>query len=142
MLLLLCAGLVLGSVATLILRRNRESLLLAALCLSLTVYLAGIMLLIAKQGGVSDNVEKFLFFSRSIRRWFQFLYITFDELGMLINLGRHTFPMVTLMTGIYYTMVPFIRKRHALMLWMSALLPALTAILYREPVVLAYSTTS
>ncbi len=130
MLLLLCAGLVLGSVATLILRRNRESLLLAALCLSLTVYLAGIMLLIAKQGGVSDNVEKFLFFSRSIRRWFQFLYITFDELGMLINLGRHTFPMVTLMTGIYYTMVPFIRKRHARMLWMSALLPALTALLY------------
>ena len=33
MLLLLSAGLFLGSVLTLILRRNRESLLLAALCL-------------------------------------------------------------------------------------------------------------
>ncbi len=64
MLLLLAAGLLLGVVVTLYLRRNRESLLLAALCMSLTIYLVGIMLLIAKRGGISDNVESFLYFTR------------------------------------------------------------------------------
>ena len=50
MLLLLSAGLLIGSAFTLIVRRNRESALLAVLCLSLIVYLTGLMLLIAKQG--------------------------------------------------------------------------------------------
>ena len=41
MLLLLSAGLLIGSAFTLMVRRNRESALLAALCLCLTVYLLG-----------------------------------------------------------------------------------------------------
>ena len=114
MLLLLSAGLFLGSVLTLILRRNRESLLLAALCLSLTIYLVGIMLLIAKQGGISNDVENFLFFSRSVRRWFQYRLLTFNQLGLIINVGRHLFPLFLLMMTERYTMVPFIRKRPAL----------------------------
>lgn len=81
MLLLLSAGLLLGSMVTLILRHNRESLLLAALCTSLTVYLVGIMLLISKKGGVSSEVESFLFFSHGVRLWFQFRIVTFDQLG-------------------------------------------------------------
>ena len=61
MLLLLAAGMLFSSLLTLILRRNRESLLLAALCLSLTIYLVGIMLLISKQGGISGDVENSCF---------------------------------------------------------------------------------
>ena len=130
MLLLLSAGLFLGSVLTLILRRNRESLLLAALCLSLTIYLVGIMLLIAKQGGISNDVENFLFFSRSVRRWFQYRLLTFNQLGLIINVGRHLFPLFLLMMTERYTMVPFIRKRPALAAWLSAVLPVLTMLLY------------
>ena len=130
MLLLLSAGLFLGSVLTLILRRNRESLLLAALCLSLTIYLVGIMLLIAKQGGISNDVENFLFFSRSVRRWFQYRLLTFNQLGLIINVGRHLFPLFLLMMTERYTMVPFIRKRPALAARLSAVLPVLTMLLY------------
>ena len=130
MLLVLCAGLLLGSMFTLFVKRNRESLLLAALCLSLTVYLVGIMLLIAKQGGITNEVESFLFFSRTVRRWFQYRFITFNQLGMIINIGRHTFPMVLLMMALYYSMIPFLRKRPAEVLLASALLPVLTMLLY------------
>ena len=137
MLLLLASGLLLGSVFTLILRRNRESLLLAALCLSLTIYLVGIMLLIAKRGGISASVEKFLYFSHDIRLWFQYRFITFDQLGLIINVGRHLFPMFLLMMAERYSMVTFIRKRPALTTRLTLLLPVLTMLLYLPQ---AYST--
>lgn len=134
MLLLLSAGLLLGSVITLILRRNRESFLLAALCLSLTVYLVAIMLLIAKRGGISNDVEGFLFFSKSVRLWFQYRFVTFNQLGMLINLGRHLFPMFLLMMAERYSMVGFIRKRPALTYRLTLVLPLITLLLYTPQV--------
>ena len=134
MLLLLSAGLLLGSVFTLIVRRNRESALLAALCLSLTVYLTGLMLLISKQGGISPDVERFLFFSHRIRRWFQYRPLTFNQLGMWINLGRHAFPMVLLLMAEDRSMLSFIRKRPQIVSGLTVLLPALTMLLYLPPV--------
>ena len=88
MLLLLAAGLLIGSMVTLMLRRNRESFLLAALCLSLTIYLIGIMLLIAKRGGITADVENFLFFSHNVRLWFQYRFITFNQRGMVIDVYK------------------------------------------------------
>ena len=105
-------------------RRNRESLLLAALCLSLMVYLTGIMLLIAKQGGIGPDVESFLFFSHRIRLWFQYRFVTFDQLGMWINLGRHAFPMVLLLMAEDRSMLQCIRKRPRLCPVADAALPA------------------
>ena len=134
MLLLLSAGLLLGSVITLILRRNKESLLLAALCVSLTVYLVAIMLLIAKRGGISNDVESFLYLSKSVRLWFQYRLVTFNQLGMLVNLGRHLFPMFLLMMAERYSMVSFIRKRPALTYRLTIVLPAMTLLLYTPPV--------
>ena len=130
MLLLLSIGLLLGSIITLILRRNRESLLLAAICTSLTIYLIGIMLLISKHGGISRDVESFLFFSHDIRLWFQYRFITFNQLGMIINLGRHLFPMFLLMMAERYSMIPFIRKRPSLAGKLTAVLPLTTMLLY------------
>lgn len=130
MLLLLSAGLLLGSMVTLILRHNRESLLLAALCTSLTVYLVGIMLLISKKGGISAEVESFLFFSHGVRLWFQFRIVTFDQLGMVINVGRHLFPLFLLLMTERYTMVPLIRKYPSRAAWLAAALPAATMLLY------------
>ena len=105
MLLILSAGLMIGSALTLILRRNRESLLLAAICLSLTIYLVGIMLLISKQGGITRDVERFLYFTHSVRLWFQYRFLTFNQLGLIINVGRHLFPLFLLMMTERYTMV-------------------------------------
>ena len=130
MLLILSAGLMIGSALTLILRRNRESLLLAAICLSLTIYLVGIMLLISKQGGITRDVERFLYFTHSVRLWFQYRFLTFNQLGLIINVGRHLFPLFLLMMTERYTMVPVIRKRPALAARLSAVLPVLTMLLY------------
>lgn len=134
MLLLLSIGLLLGSVTTLIVRRNRESLLLAALCLSLTVYLTGLMLLISKQGGITAEVEGFLFFSHGIRLWFQYRFLTFNQLGMWINLGRHIFPMVLLLMAEDRSMLQCIRKRPRAALWLTVSLPLLTVLGYLPPV--------
>ena len=134
MLLLLSAGLLIGSAFTLMVRRNRESALLAVLCLSLIVYLVGLMLLIAKQGGIDSGAERFLFFSHKIRVWFQYRFITFNQLGMIINLGRHAFPAVLLMMAEDRSMLQVIRKRPQMITWLTLLLPALTMALYIPPV--------
>ena len=134
MLLVLSAGLLIGSVLTLFVRRNRESALLAALCLCLTVYLLGMMLLISKQGGISNDVERFLFFSRTIRRWFQFRPLTFNQLGMWINLGRHSFPLVLMLMAEDRSMLKFIRRQPHLIGQLTLLLPVLTAVFYLPPV--------
>ena len=134
MLLLLSAGLLIGSAFTLMVRRNRESALLAVLCLSLIVYLTGLMLLIAKQGGIDSGTERFLFFSHEIRVWFQYRFLTFEQLGMWINLGRHAFPAVLLMMAEDRSMLQVIRKRPQMITWLTLLLPALTMALYIPPV--------
>ena len=134
MLLLLSAGLLIGSAFTLIVRRNRESALLAVLCLSLIVYLTGLMLLIAKQGGIDSGTERFLFFSHEIRVWFQYRFLTFEQLGMWINLGRHAFPAVLLMMAEDRSMLQVIRKRPQMITLFTLLLPALTMALYIPPV--------
>ena len=130
MLLLLSAGLVLGSIITLILRRNRESLLLSAICVSLTIYLVGIMLLISKQGGISRDVESFLYFTHGVRLWFQYRFVTFNQMGQIINVGRHLFPLFLLLMAERYTMLPLIRKRPALAARLTAVLPVATLALY------------
>ena len=76
MLLLLVTGLLIGSLLVLGVKKNRESLLLAGMCLSLTLYLLGLMILIAKKSGISYELELFLFFSRDIRTWIQYRFIT------------------------------------------------------------------
>ena len=80
MLIVLVAGLLVGCLAVLIVKKNRESLLLAATCFSLMLFLMGIMIVIAKRGGVTAEMERFLFFSPGVRVWLQYKLITFPFL--------------------------------------------------------------
>lgn len=132
MLLLLSAGLLIGSLAVLIVKKNQEALLLAAMCLSLTLFLVGIMLVIAKRGGISQEVETFLFFSPSIRAWFQYRLITLDQLGYLIALGRHLFPLFLLEMALHYSMLPWLHK-FPRRCYLVSLLPLSTLVLYFPP---------
>ena len=54
------------------------------------------MIVIAKRGGVSAEVERFLYFSRDLRIWLQYRLITLDQMGYLLALGRHLFPLCLL----------------------------------------------
>ena len=133
MLIVLAAGLFLGCVAVLIVKKSREALLLAATCFSLMLFLMGIMIVIAKRGGVSAEVERFLYFSRDVRLWLQYRLITLDQMGYLIAVGRHLFPLFLLEMAIHYSMSAWIRKLLRLRWWVI-LLPAVTLALYFPPV--------
>ena len=132
MLLLLSAGLLVGSLLVLVSKKNRESLLLSGMCLSLTLFLAGVMILIAKKGGISRELEVFLFFSHSLRLWIQYRFITLGQLGYLIAIGRHLFPLFLVEMAMCYSMLPAVRK-HPMLRRLATVLPIVTLILYCPP---------
>ena len=67
MLIILTVGLVVASVLILCVKRSRESIQLFGLCLSLMLEICGVMIFIAKKGGLSQEVLQFLYFSRVIQ---------------------------------------------------------------------------
>ena len=129
MLLLLVMGLFLGSLLVLGVKKNREAFLLSGMCLSLTIFLLGLMIFIAKKSGISQELEHFLFFSRDIRTWIQYRFITLGQLGFLIAIGRHLYPLCLLQMAMQYTMLPTLHKHPALRR-MTLVLPAVTLVLY------------
>ena len=58
MLLILAFSLVIASVFLIIYRKNKDSILWLGLCTSLMLELCGVMLFIAKKGGISQEVFK------------------------------------------------------------------------------------
>lgn len=128
MLLVLVAGLLAGSLLVLLIRRTRETLLLSAVCLTLTIFLAGVMILIAKQGGISRELEGVLFFSHAVRRWLQYRFITLNQLGFVISVGRHLFPLALLGMALYYSRLPGGRARR--LCWLALLCPAVSLAAY------------
>lgn len=129
MLMILALCLLLGSVFVFCVKRSRESLLLTALCLSLTVYFLGMLVYIAKKGGYSSEILRFLFFSDQIRTWVRYRFITFSQLGYIIAIGRFLFPPFLLAIAMHYSMLPFIRQRPLVrrLVWV---LPCFTLLIY------------
>ena len=129
MLMILALCLLLGSVFVFCVKRSRESLLLTALCLSLTVYFLGILVYIAKKGGYSPEILRFLFCSNQIRTWVQYRFITFNQLGYIIAVGRFLFPPFLLAIAMHYSMLSCIRQRPLVrrLIW---ILPGLTLLIY------------
>ena len=56
MLIILTIFLVISTVIMVFLKKNREMLLLLGLCICLMMEIAGVMIYIAKKGGISYNV--------------------------------------------------------------------------------------
>lgn len=55
--------------------------------ISLTLLIIGIMLYIAKKGGISSKLQDFYFFNTVIKTYVQYFYITLDALGYLVAVG-------------------------------------------------------
>lgn len=129
MLIILTVCLVIASVFILFLKKNRESIYLFGLCLSLMLEICGVMLFIAKKGGISADIIRFLYFSWEIKNRLQYFLITLNQMGYLIALGRTLFPFFLIKLAMNYSMIPVIRKKA----WLSkavAVLPLITLILY------------
>jgi len=129
MLIILTVCLVIASVFILFLKKSRESLYLFGLCLSLMLEICGVMLFIAKKGGISSEIINFLYFSKEIKNKIQYFLVTLNQMGYLIALGRTLFPFFLIKLAMNYSMISFIREKA----WLSkavAVLPFITLILY------------
>lgn len=99
MLIILTICLVLMSAMLLLLKKSRESLYLMGLCVSLMLEICGVMIFIAKKGGISLEVVHFLYFSKAVQTRLQYFLITLNQLGYLIAIGRFLFPLFLVEMG-------------------------------------------
>lgn len=129
MLILLSICLVMASLIIFTVKRNSESLLLLGLCISLALEICGVMIFIAKKGGISEDIILFLYFSKSLLNEIRYLGITLNELGFLITLGRTLFPLIFLEIALHYSMIRWIRE-NSWIKYVVMILPMLTLILY------------
>jgi anti-sigma regulatory factor (Ser/Thr protein kinase) len=91
--------------------------------------ICGVMIFIAKKGGISSEIIHLFYFSKEIKSKIQYFLITLNQMGFLIALGRTLFPLFLIELAMSYSMIPFIRKN----LWISkavAVLPMMSLILY------------
>lgn len=129
MLIIFMIFLIIASIMVLIVKRNKETLYLFAMCISLALMLIGILIYIAKKGGISKELQNFFFFNLEIKTTLQYLFITLNELGYLIAAGRYLFPMFLLLLTIHYSMIPWLR-RSRLLKGIVVFIPALTLLIY------------
>lgn len=129
MILILMAALLLGSLVLLLLHRSKEAWLLLGLVLALEIFWVGILLYVAKKGGISPGVNITFYLTDEIRRWFQYRVVTVGQLGFLVALGRYAFPTFYVLLALNYTLTPRLRSLRR-MAWVVPILPAITLILY------------
>ena len=129
MLIILTVFLVVSTIIMVFLKKNREMLLLLGLCICLMMEIAGVMIYIAKKGGISYNVMRFFYFTDGIRDSIRYLYISLGRLGFIIALGRIFFPYFMLNLAINYSMIGAIRRNN-LIKKLSLILPVISVIIY------------
>lgn len=110
MLIVLTIALVLASVLILFAKKTVESIYLFGICLSLMLQIMGVMVFIAKKGGISTGVMRFLFISKSLQNRIRYMYITFSQMGYLIALGRSLYPLFLLKLAFCYSMIDWLKK--------------------------------
>lgn len=129
MLILLMILLVIAAIFAVFAKRNKESIYLLGMCVSLAIQLSGILMYIAKKGGISRELQEFFFLSLTIKNKIQYFLITLDLLGYIIAIGRYLFPLFLLLLALEYTMIQWIRRRK----WLRSLtfvLPTISLLVY------------
>lgn len=129
MLIILTVFLVISTIIMVFLKKNKELLLLLGLCIGLMMEIAGVMIYIAKKGGISYSVMQFFYFTDGIRDKIRYLYISLGQLGYLITLGRVLFPCFLINLSLNYSMIATVRRNNWLKK-LSLILPAVTLIVY------------
>lgn len=129
MLLLLVSIHLIITVVLLFVRKSKESFLYFGLTASLFLKLLGVMIFISKKGGYSPEIMTFFFFSVDLRRYFQYIAITLNDLGYIIALGRYLFPYFFLRVAMYYALDTNSSMYRALTIG-SSVLPVLSLIAY------------
>lgn len=115
-------------------RRDALALYLLGLSASLCLMFAGIIIYIAKMGGLAATQTDFLFLSTSLQRWLQFLALPMDRLGFVVAVGRTLFPLFALFIALELSMIFSLRRRNRQLHRWACLVPVLLLIFYFPPV--------
>jgi Signal transduction histidine kinase len=129
MLIAIVIILLLDSLILTVVKKNADSLLIFGLCGSLIIMLSGIIIYIAKIGGLSDTQYVFLFLSMKIQQKIQFMIITLDKLGYVIAVGRCLFPLFLFVISVKYSTIRFV-VRYRKWAGLFAIPPVLSLIFY------------
>lgn len=130
----------LSSILVLILKRNRETFYIFGMCMSLAIMFSGILLYIAKKGGISRELQEFLFLNLEIKMHIQYFLIDVYDMGYIIAIGRHLFPMFLLFLAFHFSMIPWLQRNY----WVKRLtfvMPLFTLIIY-HPTIFSYLTNN
>ena len=133
MLIVLAVCMVIASVVIACAKKNKESFFLMGLCLSLMLEICGVMLFIAKKGGISTEVMHFFYFSTEVKNRIQYMMITLNQMGYLVALGRVLFPFFMIEMAMSCSMIAVIRKSRRLSKLLF-LFPAVSLVLYQPQI--------
>ena len=92
--------LVISSIAIVFLRRDKQTKLLLGLCISFVCMFVGIIIYLAKTGGLQTGQKFLLFFDTRIQRRLSYMIFPLRKLGYLIAVGRTLFPGFMLMIAL------------------------------------------
>lgn len=129
MLFIVLLFLAISSIALFFLKRDRQTLCMLGLCFSFILMFIGIIIYLAKTGGLSPAQKLFLFFDTRIQRKLSYLIFPLRQLGYMIAIGRYLFPAFLLLIAINYSMIPWI-LRYKKRSWMVFLLPVVSLGIY------------
>lgn len=130
MLLIVIALCALLSVIVAARRRDFFSAYLLGMSLSNLLMLLGIVIYIAKMGGVAASRPFFLFLLKDIQHWLRFYPVSMNILGYMTAVGRTLFPYFLLLLALEVTMVPWARRRMRMLRVLTFVPPALFLIYY------------
>lgn len=114
MLIALVSLILIFSLILLAIRRDRRTLLIALTCLTLFSFIISILTYIAKKGGIGDEISMILFGPRAVRTAFQYRIMTLESLGNALNITRHIFPLLLLLTALdmaYFDLALKLKRR-------------------------------
>lgn len=121
--------LVSSSVVVAFLRKDRQTRLLLLLCVSFACMFVGIIIYLAKTGGLQTGQKFFLFFDTQVQRKLSYLVIPLKQLGYLIAVGRTLFPGFLLMSALSYSMNNGLLK-YKNRDYLVMILPVITLVIY------------
>ncbi len=128
MLFIVLLFLAVSSVILLFLKRDRQTFFLAAMCFSFIIMFIGIIIYLAKTGGLSPEQKLFLFFGTGLQRRLSYMIFPLRKLGYMIAVGRYLFPPFLLLVAVNYSMVPpVLRLRNKS--WMLFILPVASLVI-------------
>jgi len=117
----------------LLVHRKREYALLCALAASLVMYLAFMLIYIAKKGGIGGLLSDLLFITDGFRRRLQYLQLTLRQLGYGMAVGRYLFPWLFLLLALQSGETAHLGRRNRRW-YLTAVLPVVTLVLYHPEV--------